>query len=60
MSDQPRQLSERLFTDGHTRPVFEDHDGRQYVEDDGERAYGNWLPPADEPVVRSAPWNGEC
>ena len=37
MSDQLRQLGERRFTVGTTRPVFEDADGRQYVEDDGER-----------------------
>jgi hypothetical protein len=36
MADQPRQLGERLFTDGTTRPVFEAPDGRQYVEDGGE------------------------
>jgi hypothetical protein len=51
----PRQRGERLFTDGTTRPVFEDPDGRQYVEDDGERVYGTWLPPADEPVLVGAP-----
>jgi hypothetical protein len=60
VSDQPRQLGERLFTDGIKCPVFEAPDGRQYVEDAGERVYGTWLLPADEPVVRSAPWNGEC
>jgi hypothetical protein len=38
--------------------VFADADGRQYVEDDGERAYGVWLPLADEPV--SAPGPGAC
>jgi hypothetical protein len=53
MSDQPRQVGERLFADGITRPVFEDWDGRQYVEDEGERAYGIWLPPADEPLTGS-------
>jgi hypothetical protein len=34
-----------------TRPGFEDADGRQYVEDDGERVYGTWLPPGDVPLV---------
>ena len=34
MSDHARQVGERLFTDGITRPMFEDADGRQYVEDD--------------------------
>jgi hypothetical protein len=35
------------LTDGTTRPVFEAADGRQYVEDGGERVIGIWLPPAD-------------
>jgi hypothetical protein len=47
MSDQPRQLGERHFPDGTTRPVFEAADGRQYIEDDGEHVYGTSLPPAD-------------
>jgi hypothetical protein len=38
MNEPPRQLGERRFTDGTTRPVFVGADGRQYVEDDGERA----------------------
>jgi hypothetical protein len=54
MSNQPRQLGECLFTDGTTRPVFEDPDGRQYVGGDGKRVYGTWLPPADEPLVLGA------
>ena len=58
MNNQPRQLGECPFTDGSTRPVFEDGDGRQYVEDDGERAYGSWLPPADEPLT--VPGRGSC
>jgi hypothetical protein len=41
--------------DGTTRPVFELLDGRQYVEADGERVSGTWLPPADEPVSVSIP-----
>jgi hypothetical protein len=54
MSNQPQQTGERLFTDGTIRPVFEAPDGRQYVEDDGERVYGTWLPPddaANAPVI---------
>ena len=51
MSYQPRLIGERRFTDGTTRPVFELPDGRQYVEDHGERVEGTWLPPADEPVA---------
>jgi hypothetical protein len=38
--------------DGATRDVYEDTDGRQWVAGyDGERVYGAWLMPADEPVV---------
>jgi hypothetical protein len=54
VNNQPRQFGDRLFTDGITRPVFEAPDGRQYVEDEGERVYGTWLPPADEPVTVNA------
>jgi hypothetical protein len=43
MRDQPRQLGEHCFTDGTTRPVIEDADGRQHVEDDGARAW-RWRP----------------
>ena len=40
------------FVDGVTRDVHEDADGRQWVAcHDGERVYGVWLLPADEPVV---------
>ena len=40
------------FVDGAARDVYEDADGRQWVAGhDGERVYGVWLPPADEPVV---------
>jgi hypothetical protein len=29
-----------------------DTEGRQYVHgDDGERVYGTWIAPADEPIV---------
>jgi hypothetical protein len=32
--------------------VYEDAEGRQYVLDgNGERVYGQWLWPADEPMV---------
>jgi hypothetical protein len=33
------------------RAEFEDADGRQYVEDDGERVYGTWLLLGDVPLV---------
>jgi hypothetical protein len=42
------------FVDGVTRDVFEDANGRQWVIGyDGERVYGVWLLPADEPVIIS-------
>jgi hypothetical protein len=32
--------------------VFEERQGRQYVLDEAdERMYGQWLPPADEPLI---------
>ena len=38
--------------DGATRDVYEDTDGRQWVVGyEGERVYGVWIMPADEPVV---------
>jgi hypothetical protein len=51
VSNQPRRFGGCLFTHGTTRPVFEDPDGRQYVEEGGERVYGTWLPPADKPLL---------
>jgi hypothetical protein len=51
----PRQCGDCLFTDGTTRPVFEAPDGRQYVEDGGERVYGTWVPPSDEPAIVTGP-----
>jgi len=39
------------FTDGIDRDVFEDADGRQFVEDSGELVAGQWVPPADEPAT---------
>lgn len=41
----------RLFVDGVERDAFEDVEGQQYVEDDGQQVYGQWLPPADEAVI---------
>jgi hypothetical protein len=42
------------FADGVTRDVQADADGRQWVAGyDGERVYGVWLMPPDEPVVVS-------
>jgi hypothetical protein len=51
MSD-PRPIARVRFVDGIERAVYEDADGRQYVVGyDGERVYGQWLPPADEPMI---------
>jgi hypothetical protein len=47
-----RVVGRRLSTDGLERDVHEDAQGRQYVLDgNGERVYGQWLYPADEPHV---------
>jgi hypothetical protein len=52
-----RIVGRRLFTDGLERDVYEDAQGLQYVLDgNGERVYGVWLWPADEPFV--VPANG--
>jgi hypothetical protein len=39
-----RTIGHRLFTDGVTRPVYEDEHG-QFIEEDGERVDGVWLVP---------------
>jgi hypothetical protein len=45
-------VGSRLFTDGAERCVYEDGDGRQYVLGyEGEPIIGQWLEPADEPLV---------
>jgi len=50
----PRPIGHRAFTDGVTRPVYEDERG-QFKMVDGERVDGVWLVPeedgADTPVV---------
>ena len=56
---QPMQLGERQFTDGTTRPVIREDDGRQYVlDDESESVYGVWLHPNEyqEPGVLVRPW----
>jgi hypothetical protein len=51
-----RAIGSPPFTDGADRAVYEDAAGRQYVVGHGgEPVYGQWLPPADEPVAV-----GEC
>ena len=50
--DDSRVVGRVPFADGVTRDVYEKADGRQWVAGyGGERVYGVWLPPADEPVV---------
>jgi hypothetical protein len=44
-------VGSRLFTDGAERNVYESPEGRQYVWQDAEVVYGQWLPPPDERVV---------
>jgi hypothetical protein len=39
------------FADGAERDVFEDAEGQQFVEDDGEMVAGQWLPPTYEPAI---------
>jgi hypothetical protein len=42
----------RLFTNRARRPVFQQDDGWQYViDDDGNKEYGLWLIPEDEPSI---------
>jgi hypothetical protein len=49
VTSERRPIAEIGFVDGTVRPVFEDLDGRQYVEDNGERVYGMWVF-VDEPL----------
>jgi hypothetical protein len=52
-----RTIGPRLFTDGVTRPVYEDERG-QFIEENGERIDGVWLVPeedqANTPVIVEA------
>ena len=43
-------IGSREFADGTTRPVYTDLRG-EYVIYDGERVYGIWILPADEPII---------
>ena len=45
------KIGSTRFTDGIERDVFEDAEGRQFVEDDSELVAGQWLPPADKPSI---------
>jgi len=49
----PRRIGDTSFTDGTTRPVFEDSDGRQWIKDEREKVYGQWLTPADDAAVEA-------
>jgi hypothetical protein len=50
----PQVIGTRDFTDGVTRQVLEDDDGRQWVVGpDGEPVYGNWI--LTEGLVELAP-----
>jgi hypothetical protein len=45
-----RHVATVEFThDGVWRPVYEQPDGRQYVDVDGVPVYGTWFIPRDEP-----------
>jgi len=49
------QSTGRSIVPKASRDIFEDADGRQYVHgDEGEKVYGTWLPPVDEPIVTEA------
>lgn len=42
-------IGARRFNDGTLRPVYLDHEGRQYVNDDGGcPVFGDWLWRGDE------------
>jgi hypothetical protein len=45
--DPRTKIGSVRFTDGTQRDVFEDAEGKQLVEDDGELVAGQWLPPSD-------------
>jgi hypothetical protein len=57
---QGAQPAATASADGVAREVFEERDGRQYVLDDADRrAYGQWLPPADEPYITGTEGSGD-
>ena len=45
------KLGSTRFTDGIERDLFEDAEGRQFVEDDGKLVAGQWPPPANELAI---------
>jgi hypothetical protein len=44
----PKVIGHPLFTDGTTRPVYQDERG-QFIVEDGERVDGVWLAPEELP-----------
>ncbi len=49
---ESRVIGRVPFVDGVTRDVYEEDDGRQWVVGyEGERVYGVWVAPADDPVM---------
>jgi hypothetical protein len=44
---RPQVIGHRLFTDGASRPVYQDERG-QFIEEDGVRIDGVWLVPEDD------------
>jgi hypothetical protein len=46
-----RGVGRTRFTEGVERDVFEDAEGRQFVQDDGELIVGRRQPLADESAV---------
>lgn len=36
-------IGRRLFTDGTTRPVYQDEGGQYVLDDHGEKVYGVWI-----------------
>ena len=42
-------IGERYYTDGATRPVYWDPRGQYIIDDDGQKAYGVWILPDQEP-----------
>jgi hypothetical protein len=44
----PEPICFTEFTDGLTRPVFEDAHGQYVLDDEGEPVYGVWFIPREE------------
>jgi hypothetical protein len=55
MAPRLLKVGSTRFTDSKERDVFEDAEGRQLVEDNGELVAGQWLPPADDPALPAEP-----